>query len=115
MSEKSVKGLGKVDKERINAFLEQPLPLKKDGTPKWDKVPIKKLTNMMLVKDADGTPLLMYNDGKQRFGLTIKDWNQYAYIKQNILANFVNNIDYLDALAKHIFGNNGNSTRVNAI
>lgn len=112
----AVKELSNDEKEKINAFLNQSLPLNKKGGVKWDKIPIKKLSGFQLCKDTDSSPLLMYNDGMQRFGFTIKTWEQYAHVKQQTLRNFNEKIDYLDALAKHIFAFDGKeSDRVNSL
>jgi len=114
--QKPVKGLSDVDRKNIDAFLSQEQPKNKKGKVVWDKVPLKKLTNFKLCKDTDGAPVLMYNDGKQRFGVTIKDWNQFAMIKGDMLMNFVNKVDYLDSLAKYVFNSDAsNTSRINSI
>lgn len=80
------------------------------GKKKWKKVPIKKLAGFELCLDSDGRPLLQYNDGKQRTGLTIKDMNQFGHVKGQMLVNWNKEIDYLTDIAKYVFGSEGNTS-----
>ena len=115
-TDKVIKGLSKDEIGKIDAFLNQSLPINKKGQPKWDKAPVKKLSGFQLCKDTDKSPILMFNDGQQRFGFTIKSWDQYAHVKQLVLRSFVDRIDYLDSIAKHIFAFDGkDSDRINSL
>ncbi len=99
--------LTKVVQENIQKFLNEEQETittgKSIGKKKWKKVPIKKLSGFELCKDGDGKPLLQYNDGKQRTGLTIKDMTQFGHMKGQMLNNWNKEVDYLTELAKYIF------------
>jgi len=69
--------LPKGTKDRIQEFIEQELPKKSNGDPKWDKKQIKKLSGIKLAKDLEGNLCFIMNDGSQRFGYSIKSWDQY--------------------------------------
>ena len=107
--------LPKAITELIDTFASQELELNAKGKPKWNKASIKKLSGVTLVKNSDGM-LLNFNDGSQRFGYNIKTWNGYANMKRQMLANFVNNVDYMDKLARYVFESEGTSSeKVNSI
>ena len=112
MSAKSPKNaLPKNIMETIDKFAEQPLELNKNGNPKWAKASIKKLSGVSLVKNTEGLHL-NFNDGAQRFGYNVKDWNSYSQMKAQMLMNFVNNVDYLDSLAKYVFEHEGGDSEI---
>ena len=93
--------------ETIQQFLSEEQEINKSGKAigkkKWKKVPIKKLSGFEMCLDSEGKPLLQYNDGRQRTGLTIKDMNQFGHMKGQMIQNFVTNVDYLTDIAKYIF------------
>ncbi len=93
----------------IDTFASQELELNAKGNPKWNKATIKKLSGVTLVKNADGM-LLNFNDGSQRFGYNTKTWNAYSNMKRQMLANFVNNVDYMDKIARYVFESEGTSS-----
>ena len=112
MSAKSSKaGLPKAITDSIDKFAEQPLELNSKGNPKWNKATIKKLSGVKLVKNTEGLHL-NFNDGSQRFGYNVKDWNAYAQMKAQMLTNFVNNVDYMDSIAKYVFEHDGSDSEI---
>ena len=112
MSAKSQKAtLPKAVTDLIDKFAEQPLELNSKGNPKWNKANIKKLSGVKLVKNAEGMHINL-NDGTQRFGYNIKDWNAYAQVKAQMLANFVNNVEYMDSIARYVFDHDGSDSEV---
>lgn len=108
MVDKVVKELPKAITDLIDKFAKQELELNSKGKKKWSKASLKKLNGVKLVKNDEGMHL-NFNDGTQRFGYNVKDWNAYAHMKQQMLANFVNNVDYMDNLARYVFNSDGSS------
>ena len=111
---KTVKGLPKPIEAQITKFLasEQEVYVsgKSAGKKKWKKAPIKKLSGFELCLDSEGRPILQYNDGKQRTGLTIKSMEQFGHMKGQMLNNFVKEVDYLTEIARFIFNSDINDS-----
>jgi len=113
---KAVKVLPKAITDLIDKFASQELELNSKGNLKWEKANLKKLSGVTLVKNADGMHLNI-NDGTQRFGYNIKNWSALANMKRQMLAIFVNNVEYLEQIAKYVFDADGSviSDKVNSI
>ena len=111
MSQKAVKKevLSKAITDLIDKFAKQELELNAKGKTKWAKASLKKLDGVKLVKNDEGLHL-NFNDGSQRFGYNVKDANGYGIMKRQMLANFVNNVEYLDSLAKYVFNSESTSS-----